>query len=477
MKFNFRGIRFKTWLSFTAFAVAILSLLWILLEVFLDPYYRSIKVNSMQNIARTIDVVIEPYNANIAFDLSKIARDRSICFYLVNEQGNATQFDGMGIDCYISKANINNRVFSLSDFVKEIKDSPKNEVQRYVTNERYGNEMIVYGTRISKHLGSYYLVVNSGIEPIEYGSYIIRQMYGILTIFVILFATIASFLISKNMSRPVIEMTESAQRLATGDYTVNFNAGSSRYQEMETLGKTLNYATKELAMIEDLRKDLIANVSHDIKTPLTMIKAYAEMISDFSGDDKAKREEHLAVIINEVNHLDRLVNDMLELSKLQSGSLTLNKETINLKTVVEEMVTVFSGMASLQSCELVITGISDAFVVADSVKIGQVVYNFISNSLKHVGDDRKVIINLSAKQKRIRLEVIDHGKGIPKDQIDKIWDRYYKIDKNYQRNQEGSGLGLSIAKGILDAHHANYGVESEVNKGSTFWFELEQVDG
>ncbi len=476
MKFNFQSYHFKTWLSFTTFAIAILGLLWFLIGAFLDPYYRNIKINSMKNIVANISVVIEPNSTDFAFELSKIARDRNICFYLVSEKGQKTFFDGMGVNCYISASSFNEEPFLVDEFIDEIKNSNNYEVEQFVTNQRFSNQMMIYGTKISQHLGGYFLIINSGIEPIDYGSFIIKEMYGILTFIVLIIATIASFMISSNMSKPVIKMTESARKLATGDYEVNFEVEKNKYQEIKELGTTLNYATQELSKLESLRRDLIANVSHDIKTPLTMIKAYAEMILDLSGSNKAKRIEHLKVIINEANHLDVLVTDMLELSQLSSGSYTLNLEKVDLYQIAQEIIAVFKGMSELAECEIALVGEKETFVLVDKVKIGQVIYNFISNAVKHLGDDQKISVEIKPEVgDEVSLIVTDHGPGIAKDQLPYIWDRYYKIDKNYQRSKQGSGLGLAIAKGILEAHQADYGVNSVVDEGSSFYFKLKQT--
>ena len=204
-----------------------------------------------------------------------------------------------------------------------------------------------------------------------------------------------------------------------------------------------------------------------------MIKAYAEMILDISGSNKTKRQQHLNVIINEVNHLDLLVNDMLELSQLQSGNISLNLENVDLSQFAQEIINVFKGMAELKSIEIELIGKIPAYVFVDKIKIGQVIYNFISNAVKHVGNDQKIIVKLTLiNNHEVRLAVIDHGSGIAEEQLPYVWDRYYKIDKNYQRAKEGSGLGLAIAKSILDAHLAKYGVNSVLEKGSEFYFIL-----
>ena len=264
-------------------------------------------------------------------------------------------------------------------------------------------------------------------------------------------------------------MKDEANKLAQGNYDVQFRTDS--FSEINDLASTLDDATEKLSKVNDLRKDLIANVSHDIKTPLTMIKAYAEMIKDISGEDPVKRDEHLNVIIQESDYLDRLVSDMSELSKLQSGVIEVNRDNFDLKKCVDNVVLLLSKAINEKNINLVMD-LDDSVVYADEIKISQVIYNYLSNALKYSDDNSKIIIRSKADEEKVRLEVIDNGSGISEEALPYIWDRYYKVDKNFNRSVNSTGLGLAIAKAILEAHNAKYGVESTVGKGSTFWFEL-----
>ena len=266
-------------------------------------------------------------------------------------------------------------------------------------------------------------------------------------------------------------MKHSANELAKGHYDIHFEG--SYFSEIDQLADTLNDATHKLSKVDELRRDLIANVSHDIKTPLTMIKAYAEMIHDISGDSPAKRDEHLDVIVREVDYLDHLVTDMAELSKMQSGSYQLKLGTFNLNQKIQNIVSLCQVMIDDHHYQLVIECPRSLTMTADEVKISQVIYNFLSNAFKHTPDGKKITIRAFEKNDWIQVEVEDEGEGIKKEDLPYIWDRYYKIDKKYQRAAGGStGLGLAIVKAILDSHHAEYAVESEEGKGSRFWFRI-----
>ena len=207
-----------------------------------------------------------------------------------------------------------------------------------------------------------------------------------------------------------------------------------------------------------------------------MIKAYSEMIRDLSGDNKEKREEHLKVIIDETDRLTRLVNDMMDLSKIESGIISINKEKINFTEMASSLIDriKLSNIDTEHTIEYIIP--KDLYVLADKTKIEQVLYNLIINAIKHSGEGKKkILIKATATQKRVKVEVIDNGVGISKEDLEHIWDRYYKASDSFTRQVQGSGLGLSIVKNILIKHSSDFGVESELGKGSNFWFDLERI--
>ncbi|MPN23276.1 Alkaline phosphatase synthesis sensor protein PhoR [bioreactor metagenome] len=194
------------------------------------------------------------------------------------------------------------------------------------------------------------------------------------------------------------------------------------------------------------------------------------MINDISGNNPVKRRDHVNVIINESIHLNKLVDDMLVLTKVQSGNMIIKEVDFDLVNKTHEIVDVLKGLSHNLGIKIQLDLPVSAPVRGDEIMIGQIIYNFLNNAVKHVGDDKKIIIKITEAESKFKISVIDHGCGIAKDDLPHIWDRYYKIDKNYQRNQEGSGLGLAISKAYLDLHHCEYGVESIVGQGTEFWF-------
>lgn len=282
-------------------------------------------------------------------------------------------------------------------------------------------------------------------------------------------AIIASFFMAKYITQPITRIYDKVKQLTKGDYNVKFD--SSGYTEIDKLASTLTMTAQQLKETDTLKTELIANVSHDLKTPLTLIKSYAEMIRDLSGDNKEKRTEHLNVIIDETDRLTALVNDLVKLSKLQAQTQEMEYSEFNLSDMIRRVLKNFEVLETY-TFE---TEIEDGIVVlADEKRISQVLSNLIGNAVNYTGDDKYVKVTLRViGNKRVRVDVFDHGVGIPSDELEKIWDRYYRSNKTHKREVSGSGLGLSIVKNILMAHNAEYGVNSIPNEGSDFYFILE----
>ena len=252
--------------------------------------------------------------------------------------------------------------------------------------------------------------------------------------------------------------------MANGDYDVHF-AGHD-FLEISELSNTLNYAAVELSKVEALRRELIANISHDLRTPLTMITGYAEVMRDLPGENSP---ENIQIIIDEAGRLNDLVNDLLDLSRLEAGVITLEKERFNLTESIRDILTRYDKLADYR---FPFSYQEEAWVEGDKLKLSQVVYNLVNNAVNYAGEDKTVSLRQELREGRVRVSVTDTGEGIPADKLRDIWERYYKVDREHRRAQVGTGLGLSIVKNVLDLHGGTYGVVSELGKGSTFWFEL-----
>ena len=332
----------------------------------------------------------------------------------------------------------------------KLKKSENGEILYRGKNSRNSQESFIYGKILSDGDTVYgYLFLNTPIEPVSSTVSIIKRQLMIITFILILIAFVISIYVSETISSPIVKITKSAKKLANGQYDVKFEGNG--YLESKELADTLTYAGQQISKVDTLQRDLIANVSHDLRTPLTMLKAYAEMIRDLSGDNPEKRKEHLEIIIDETDRLTMLVNDMLDLSKLESGKQTLHCTEFGISEKMHGIIDRFKGVSEKMGYHIHFTPDEERIVCCDCVKIEQVIYNLINNAVNYTGADKQVYVTQVNLDDGVRIEVRDTGDGIEEDKIKLIFDKYYRSE-NHKREVVGTGLGLSIVKAILKMH-------------------------
>lgn len=331
-------------------------------------------------------------------------------------------------------------------------------------------ESVIYVNIVNDGSQDLVLFVNSQLTPIDATVHTLRVELVCITVIMIFLSLFVALLISRKISKSMIRINATAKEMAKGKFDVTFD--EKDYREIAELSDTLTQTAKELDKNENLKRELIANVSHDLRTPLTMIIAYAEVMRDIPGENTP---ENVQVVIDESKRLTNLVNDMLDISKLQAGALEKNASVYNLTESIKSVFERYNKLKEQDGYTIDFEYDREVEVEADEFKIFQVIYNLVNNAINYAGEDKTVIVKQIVKGKRVRIEVIDHGEGIAEESLPYVWDRYYKVDKTHKRAVMGTGLGLSIVKNILELHHAAYGVDSEVGKGSTFWFELDTL--
>lgn len=429
--------------------------------VFLDVLYEKYQIKDMNSMAKEI------YNADsssLRLLLNELVYNNSVCIEYLSSDGVSTLYNDKSTGCLLGKRNS-----ILSDYKNELIESGEELKAIKFVNPDYESEALLYGIKVKN---CEYVFLFSMLSDVNSNSMAIKGQLIYITLLVIIFAILISMFLSKMISKPIEQITAKSKQLANGDYNVVFDKNG--ILEIDELADTLNYLESEVSKTDEYRRDLMANVSHDLKTPLTMIKAYAEMIRDISYKDKEKMDKHLEVIISETDRLNILVGDILTLSKLQANADILNIDTFDLCGEVKEILKKYEIMKETENYNFIVNMPEKALIRADKNKINQVIYNLINNAMNYTGDDKNVWINIIENKKDYLVEIKDSGKGIDKEHLEHIWERYYKHEKNHQRNVIGTGLGLSIVKNILESHDFEYGVKSVKNKGTTFYFKVKK---
>lgn len=460
-------LRTAIWLYFVIFITGILALLWFTFGVSLESNYKSKKTKDIVSIA---SYILRGWNEdNLTVDsLDKTAYENNMCILIQDSSGYTVySYDMMANNCLI------HGVYSLNLFkYRDMALSSKNGYYyAEVNNPRFNTNTLLFVMVIgSVDTPEGYIYLNTSLAPLKSTADIIKEQILGIGIMFLLLGLIVAFFLATVIEAPIVRITKSAKKMGEGSYNVEFDGHG--YEETEILAETLNHAEKEISKVDTLRRDLIANVSHDLRTPLTMVKAYAEMIRDISGGNPEKRKEHLDVIIEESDRLATLVSDILDLSKLESGALEINMTEFSLTDTIKSIMERYTLLSEQDGYNFIISADKNFIVKADAVKIQQVLYNLINNAVNYTGEDKTVYITQIIKSKKLaRIEVTDTGAGIPEELIPLIFDRYYRTEKS-KREVIGTGLGLSIVKQILQKHNCEFGVRSQEGIGSTFWFEI-----
>lgn len=462
MKMKKNSLNIEIWKYFLLFSILILSILWTIQVLFFDKYYEYIKIQDARHVANIINN--NKYKSNLKEIINEQSLEKEVCIEISDDGAiplYSSTYRGKG--CLIG--NINS-LFYKSDFI----NSNLNHKTYFVNNPNYDNDTFVYAIKLENNT---YAFINTSIEAVESTATILTKQLIFITLIVLILSFIISYYISKHISKPIIDINNKA-KLLIKNKNIKFNTNTN-INELNELSETLNYANKELKRTDELRRDLMANVSHDLKTPLTMIKAYAEMATDLHSNNLDKQKQDMKIIIEETNRLSNLVADILTLSKMQSNMEVLNYEEFDLIDLINNILNRYSYLEELENYNFnFIHKNKQILIKADKQKLEQVIYNLINNAINYTGEDNTVTIKIINNQKSIKVEIIDTGKSFKKEEIPYIWDKYYKNKMKHKRNLIGTGLGLSIVKQILEAHKYEYGVIPIINKGTTFYFNIKK---
>ncbi len=479
------SMTFHLWRAFVMFAVIIMLVLWLFQVIFLRAFYETMKRNEIEKIGSEMVAMFR--NDSDAFD-SYLAGDSfksGVFAHVLTADGTIIKSpQPMGEFQRGPEEPRRPEVFrrnTIADFNSETWNNFINRVSlsedktiAYVFGSDNKMRMVVYGAELGKINGeTAYLYINSPLQPIDATKTVLQNQLIIVSVLSVFASLFLAYFMAKRFSVPIKRTSDSAKKLACGDYNVRFDSGN--YREISELADVMNTTASELGKLDELRLDLMANVSHDLKTPLTIIKSYAEMIRDISGDNKQKRDEHTEVIIDETTRLTALVNDILSLSKLEAGIDERELKEFDISSAVKSVMEKFLIYTEKDGCSID-ANIEDGICVrGDETELMQVIYNLIGNAINHSGGDKTITINLKTLGEKMRFEVHNSGDAIPAEELNHVWDRYYRSGKTHTRSIAGTGIGLSIVKHILEAHSSNFGVNSAPSEGVSFWFELETI--
>lgn len=317
------------------------------------------------------------------------------------------------------------------------------------------------------------LLLSNTITQIEALQRLNRQQLFLFTIILTIFASTISFFLAQHFIRPIKTIKEAIVRLTKGElYSVpKLNRGD----ELGTLSESVADLSTELQRVDVLRKEVIANVSHELRSPLALITGYGEMVRDVSGSDERLRKEHMDLIISEAHRMSAMVDDIMDFSIMQAGYTQLKSEVWNTYEVVSSVVAYARGIANQYDITVDFEADrTNGDALFDRIKMEQVLRNLINNGINHTPKNERLLIKLTNTAAGTKVAVINPGKDIPPEQLELIWERYQRV-QHQAGHKEGTGIGLAIVKTILTSHAFDYGAESK-NGVTCFWFVVPRLE-
>lgn len=514
------SIKWKIFLYLLAFTGILLVVLWLIQICYLDSFYKMIKTTEAEELTSQVITVLQSDSKNMEEQVDALAAQSNMAVLVMDVEGNILysadyvptsrleQMPPEVVQIYYDRAKENggsakvefegdiNMTFPEINMSQDGNLMPGMEEGDIPegTNNGFGDywqqkhepetggfiqnrsqdwmESVIYVNILELDGQELILMVNTQLTPVNATVNTLRIELVWITGIMIVLSLIVALSISRQVSKSLIRINESAKEMARGNFDIRFEGKD--YREVAELSDTLNLTATELDKNEHLRRELIANVSHDLRTPLTMIIAYAEVMRDLPGENTP---ENVQVVIDEAERLTNLVNDMLDISKLQAGVMEKQTSVYNLTESIQSVFERYNKLKEQDGYNISFSYDRMVVVEADEYKIFQVIYNLVNNAINYTGEDKRIWVRQKMLEDGyVRIEVSDDGEGIEPEALPYVWDRYYKVDKTHKRAVMGTGLGLSIVKNILELHEARYGVDSKVGEGSTFWFELKIVE-
>ena len=482
----------KIRLAITYIGIMCLSLAVMLLvnSLFLEKFYLRKKTESLKKVYNTMnDTSDTRYYSSLADDekFKQYCDENNLSMIVVEDVTSRILF---------AYAKNSERLYSeiqfgvLDDFVRgkrEILEATDNYIVEKKTDDVKAMDSVNMVGVLDNGNG---FLITTPAQSLKDSALISNVFYLYIGLFTIFISSVVIWFISRHITRPLQQLSELSKEMANLNFDAKYTSTSE--DEIGVLGNNLNRMSGELEktiselrtannelqkdiekkeQIDEMRKEFLSNVSHELKTPIALIQGYAEGLQECINDDQESREFYCDVIIDEAAKMNNMVKKLLSLNQLEFGNDTVNMERFDLTELVKGVVQSAQLLASQKEAEIRFLQEEPISVWGDEFKIEEVVTNYVSNALNHVDFEKKIEIKAVKRGDVVRLSVFNTGARIPEEDLDKIWIKFYKVDKARTREYGGSGIGLSIVKAIMDSMNQKCGVINYEN-GVEFWFEL-----
>ena len=531
------SLRFRLTVTFIGLILLFIMAMWATNDRFLEIYYQNYKVSLLQDAYTRIDEAVrkadEKSKTQAAGEAGAGKTDEA-----ENPAGTSgkTEISATGASGIIDDEELAETVQQLRDtsnITVLIYDSMRGEtlvssttdarmlqerVQRYILGQfppQIETILVTDNYRIQKSsdrrnrqafLESWGYFTDNGtvfimsvpMDSIREAAWISNRFLMYVGLIVAAIGAFLAYLITKYVTKPVNELSTLSERMSRLDFDAKYTSNGHAATEIETLGNSMNTLSDRLkeaigelrlandqlqkdidekVKIDEMRKEFIADVSHELKTPIALIQGYAEGLSEGMAEDPENRDYYCSVIVDESQKMNTMVRQLLSLSALEFGQEPGEMTAFSLPELIRGVIAKSGIVLREKELSVEFDCAEDIQVYADEFRIEEVVTNYLNNAINHAAGDRRIAIAIGDSDEKnvVRVTVYNSGKHIPEEDLDKLWQKFYKVDKARTRAYGGSGIGLSIVKAVMDSHHRKYGAEN-CEGGVKFWFDVKRAE-
>ena len=497
---SLKTIRMKLFLTLTIVVVIIITFLIVLNNVVLETYYLFSKRNSLLNVYTKINNYYNDTETNknidLELELDKLVLNNNFDLIIKTEEG---------INIFSSNRNFLETIGQISEIEKEsennLKDNmlyeSKNIYIRKVKDRKTSSNLILLVANLDN---GYKLYIRLPISSIQESVKISNNFLLLIGSFTILIGGMVVSYISNRFTKPIYELDGIARQMANLDFSKKYETKENSEDEINNLGKSINILSEKLektikqlkeanielekdienkSKIDEMRKQFISDVSHELKTPIALIQGYAEGLQENVTSDEENRKFYIEVILDEANKMDKLVKQLLELMKLEYGKREFHNIKLDITELIREVIRKTTVMREEKHIDVIFNPKESINVIADEFYIEQVITNYMTNAIKNAeqkNNENYIEIKIEKQEKnKVRIYVYNTGENISEENLNRIWNRFYKADISRNRQNGGTGIGLSLVKAIMNNYKNDYGVNNKEN-GVEFYFDLDMVD-
>ena len=494
------SIRLKITLLLTISLSLTILLCWILNNSFLVDYYQYNKIEGLDSVYYELNNLIakddEELPENLLRHIDRLTSNNNVsayvflgnqlltCIYQSNSSGRDFSRVINSMQAYII---INNPRLQISDITNIKSVDGRYDIFKQKDDMMQTNYLDLVGFLDSGHL----IFLRTNFESLESSSKISNNFLAIVGVFVTILGTFAMFIISRKFTKPILALEGIAKKISNLEFDVKYEVTSK--DEIGRLGTSINTLSEKLqttitelkiannelqsdnerkTQVDEMRKEFLSNVTHELKTPIALIQGYAEGLKENITDDAESRDFYCEVIMDEAMKMNNMVKKLLSLNQLEFGNNVVELVRFDIVALIRSVLNATDILIKQKGILVYFEPTDPCYVWADEYMIEEVVTNYISNAINHAAGLKIIEIKLVQKEDVVRVAVFNTGELIPEEDLDKVWIKFYKVDKARTREYGGNGIGLSIVKAIMNSHNKEFGCINRTN-GVEFWFELD----